>query len=251
MAAKKKFEMPPTPPEVQKDLEWIASYLKQKGIVFEIKGYWVWCDAPTEENLIEYLSQKGFRRCKSGRNAGRYYYMHPKSPRRNSRSRTKPKPSKYASKSNSPKKEFEKGTREYWQNELELAQKRLQIDSGENHINIQRDISRYKLEISKLKELEQGKAKEEKELLAREIIEEAMKDVIGQPNNSSDTDKALEKLREIRDAAVRAKAKVEAAQTQTEPQPETTFTPHPEPEKPKPKDFTEEEVDEILESLFG
>ncbi len=142
------YRTPPPPANVQKQLCDIANTVNTMSSNYnaEIKGWWIWVDGDPVSSADEsILSDMLFSCCKRGRNAGKWYYKHPISPngrRRgyNRKSSSKPKPI------SKPKPSREHKTkREMLEDELESLEKMYQVDSGENHININKMIADVKV----------------------------------------------------------------------------------------------------------
>ncbi len=124
----------------------------------EIKGWWIWVDGDPVSSADEsVLSNMGFFCSKSGKNAGKWYYKHPISKYykhpispNSRRRRLTPKPNKPKPKNAKHKPLTQLTERELLREELSRLDNLYQVDSGENHININKMIADVKVKIEQL-----------------------------------------------------------------------------------------------------
>ena len=143
----------PTPPaEVNKQLVDIANDVNaiDANLDAEIKGWWIWVNGTASREHERVLSNRGFFCSKSGKNTGKWYYKHPMAPRSYGRSRRYDSKSGKQQVKSSPKTSKPLTERDKLEEELAGFEKLYQIDSGENHININKMIADVKVKIETL-----------------------------------------------------------------------------------------------------
>lgn len=190
MADKTNYRTPQPDKEANGELVAISHRLDTIKINHEIKGWWIWITSSglsTEQvnNLVSY----GFFQAANGRNAGKWYYKHPRSPKsyrrgRRGNSNTKSKP-----KSNPVQTHGDKKLSKLEMLELKLKglEDLLFKDSGENHLNIAKMIAEVKHEISVLKGIDMVKdaaQQESKPKPLQEFIDEHKQEP--EPESSED-----------------------------------------------------------------
>ena len=155
MTNKKNYRTLPPPENVSKQLVDIANTVigmpglsadGMPGLSAEIKGWWIWVHGKPSISQEALLTDMSFFCSKSGKNAGKWYYKHPMAPnvRRGIGYKPKPKP---ASK---PKPLTQLTERDKLEEELAGFEKMYQVDSGENHININKMIADVKVKLDAL-----------------------------------------------------------------------------------------------------
>lgn len=229
MADKKNYKTPPPPADVEKELGDIRAKVNERLYPIAtavVKGWWIWIEVnngkvltKTYENI---LVNNGFFQAKKGRNAGSWYYKHPKAPnfrrgsyrsrRGGSSANTKPKSNPDSNKVHIKQENRTITEYEALEARLENLYELRKIDSGENHINIDREIAQIK---QKLVDIENKRAKTEVSPVPTSTVQEEM---------------------------VRY-------QYQEPPKPESK--PKPKEDKPEPEPMQEDEAMDILGDLFS
>ena len=143
MTNKTNYRTPQPDADVAKQLEGIANTVRDTlGIPCEIKGWWIWLDKDVEitssqANLLKDLS---FFQALKGKNAGRYYYKHPLSPKTYYRRGRHKRKSKRTALTNEPPKQ--KSKRDILLDDIASVKKSMSVDSGENYINLKAMLSK-------------------------------------------------------------------------------------------------------------
>ena len=144
MTNKTNYRTPQPTLDIQKQLEGICETINNSiGISCEIKGWWIWVDGKpttTQERLLRDMS---FFQAKKGKNAGKWYYKHPMAPRTYYKRGLNAKSKKSEKKTEKQKPAFnvgfsDKTKRQILVDEIASVERMMQVDSGENYINLKK-----------------------------------------------------------------------------------------------------------------
>ena len=143
MTNKTNYRTPQPSPDIQKQLEGICDTVNNSiGISAEIKGWWIWVDGKPNSSQERTLRDMSFFQAKKGKNAGKWFYKHPMSPKTYYRRGLSAKPSVKTEKKTEKKKPAfsvgfsNKNKRQMLVDEVEKVERMMQVDSGENYINL-------------------------------------------------------------------------------------------------------------------